>query len=206
MGSEPKTVPKLSLFSLTPSQQPEPSGMRTPPLRASASVPFLWEEAPGKPRENDIKPKNSPVRSLELPPRLLAEIKVTSPTTVLDGPEVGRSMSFTFSYRSPNESWGKRLTREKVGYFGSARWGSFRKNKEAVGGNLDFFSNGGRDFCGGATGGGGGGAKVKITRVRRRGSFLSISNSKAHFLASIYENIKQRVPWRRKQEKQRKMG
>lgn len=78
-GENPSsTPPKLSLFSL-PRQPSEPPGMVTPPLHASISVPFQWEEAPGKPRPFGIidpnsKPKSA--RSLDLPPRLFADAKV----------------------------------------------------------------------------------------------------------------------------------
>eukprot|EP00249_Psilotum_nudum_P015505 c25361_g1_i2 orf=92-1501(+) len=44
----------------------------TPPLtppKTPAAVPFLWEEAPGKPKKNGIR---SPSLTLQLPPRLLA--------------------------------------------------------------------------------------------------------------------------------------
>lgn len=185
----PVTIPKLSLFSL-PSQLSEPSDTATPPHPASASVPFLWEEAPGKPRlgtRTEVESAGddeSVIRSLGLPPRLLTEVKFTnmpSPTTVLYGPEMGRSLSFTFSFRTPSES--RRLTREKFGYFGSTRWGSFRKNNKAVvGASFEFSSsvNGGTghdddDYDHG---------KVKITRVRRRGSLLNLSNTKSHLLVS----------------------
>ncbi|XP_030500229.2 uncharacterized protein At4g00950 [Cannabis sativa] len=226
--------PKLSLFSL-PNQLPEPSGgSASPPRRVSASVPFQWEEAPGKPRaepsrqggaDQEEEERSLMMKSLELPPRLLGEVKFTnmtssSPTTVLYGPEVGRSLSFTFSFRSPTGD--QKLSRDRVGYFGSSRWGSFRKNNNnnnkvppvVVGGSFDispkeFYhhhhqhgitttssNNTNHDYNG----------KVKISRIRRRGSLSSFSNAKSHLLASIYESFKQVVPWRRKQEKQRKMG
>ncbi|PON81254.1 hypothetical protein TorRG33x02_229940 [Trema orientale] len=215
---EPITIPKLSLFSL-PNQLREQPGSASPPHRASASVPFLWEEAPGKPRQLTTEPDDdetsTTVRSLGLPPRLLTEVKFTnmpSPTTVLYGPEVGRSLSFTFSFRSPAAEGSRRLTRERVGYFGSTRWGSFRKNnnKAVLGASFDISSS----VNGTAATSSGHDdhdldldhGNVKITRVRRRGSLLSLSNTKSHLLASIYESFKQVVPWRRKQEKQRKMG
>ncbi|XP_042504185.1 uncharacterized protein At4g00950 [Macadamia integrifolia] len=113
LNTRSTTPPKLSLFSRIPHQSPEPSpptGMLTPPLRPPASVPFRWEEAPGKP----LLPTStvSAARCLELPPRLqLTESSTSnkklsstssrtlSPTTVLDGPDVGhrRSSSFTSS-------------------------------------------------------------------------------------------------------------
>ncbi|KAI3705890.1 hypothetical protein L1987_76139 [Smallanthus sonchifolius] len=95
------TPPKLSLFSL-PSKPPTlPDGL-TPPCNTVAAIPFLWEEAPGKPRStaSDDPPKSKIVKSLDLPPRLATmspanngknvgiEI-IPSPTTVLGGPYEG---------------------------------------------------------------------------------------------------------------------
>ncbi|KAK7338075.1 hypothetical protein VNO77_18673 [Canavalia gladiata] len=68
------------------SPEEEKSGMLTPPLHTSASVPFRWEQEPGKPipfllTHSDLLPK-----CLKLPPRLL----IPSPTTLFH-----RSPSFT---------------------------------------------------------------------------------------------------------------
>ncbi|KAK9291526.1 hypothetical protein L1049_019474 [Liquidambar formosana] len=221
MGSEqdyePSSTPKLALFSF-PSQSAEPAWMLTPPHQALASVPFQWEEAPGKPRPSTTtggggastlsEPEIG--RSLELPPRLLAEVKVTnmpSPTTVLDGPYVGRTLSYTFSFRKGESRKGK-------GNFGSWRWGGgLKENKELVEGSFDFSSSvrslGEVISDGGSvssSGGGGGGTEVKITRIRRKASFLPVSQTRSHLWASIYESFKQVVPWRRRQEKLRKTG
>ncbi|KAM1471690.1 hypothetical protein FF1_042048 [Malus domestica] len=211
MASEASITPKLSLFSL-PSQRPEPPGILTPPLQTTASVPFKWEEAPGKPRDCGGSAESKPkcARSLELPPRLLSEAaKITntpSPTTVLDGPDVGRTMSFSFTDGSPDAFGSKRLSKESYrsfggggGGFGSMRWASFRKNKEVV-------DHGGFDSLPPASGGGE--TKVKVTRVRRRASFLNASNTRSSMWASIYKSLKQvvPVPWRRRQEKLRNMA
>lgn len=94
---------KLPLFSFSHKynhvrrQSPERSGASTPP---SASVPFHWEEEPGKPKpctalstfsiSDDFAKK-----CLELPPRLLVDAKqYSSPTTVLEGPYIGWSSRF----------------------------------------------------------------------------------------------------------------
>lgn len=200
MGSEPEqsTALNLSLLSL-PSKPLEPSGALTPPLRTRASVPFQWEEVPGKPRSNHTiidQSKPSCARTLELPPRLLKEAKVINfpfPTTVLDsnyGPEVGRSLSFTFSFRNTSESTlGKRVSRDGAGSLGSRRWGSFRKTKECVGPSFEVSSSGSNGvektvIC---SGGDDDDAKVKITRIRRRGSLMNLSNTKSHLLVSEKE-------------------
>ncbi|KAK6117736.1 hypothetical protein DH2020_048525 [Rehmannia glutinosa] len=113
---EPNSTPKLTLSKLpyTKPREPPPHTMQTPPLRPSLSIPFRWEEAPGKPRATAYggatppSSANKAARScLDLPPRLLMfrdDAKITvmpSPNTVLDGPYVGRSLSLacTFSFR-----------------------------------------------------------------------------------------------------------
>ncbi|KAF7830727.1 uncharacterized protein G2W53_013060 [Senna tora] len=192
---------KLSLLISRPSKPPE-----TPPRQTNVSIPFQWEEAPGKPRPIHTKSEprsdssnNIARRALELPPRLLfSEAKLSnssnlpSPTTVLDGPYVGRAMSFTTSYRSP------RLVGKEQ--FGSTRWSSFRKNKEeCFEGSFDFSTTSVFDDHAGSASN-----KAKIARIGRRGSFFSLSQTRTHLWASIYESFKQVVPWKRRQEKQRK--
>ncbi|XP_045808730.1 uncharacterized protein At4g00950-like [Trifolium pratense] len=177
----------------------------TPPPRSAAiSIPFKWEEAPGKPRpchrelseakeREEVVNNNNVVRALELPPRLLLSLEsnngnnnnAPSPTTVLEGPYVGRAVSFTTSYRDSNKEISSGVN------FGSSRWGGLNlkeDNRIDRQGSFDFssWSVDGVD-------------KVKITRVRRRGSF---SRGTSHFWASIYGSFKQVVPWKRKQEKQ----
>ncbi|KAI3876194.1 hypothetical protein MKW98_029146, partial [Papaver atlanticum] len=197
---EPTSAPKLSLFSL-PNQSPEPTGMLTPPLRPPASVPFQWEEAPGKPRGGCCRKilSNDVARCLELPPRLLSEVKIIeipSPTTVLEGPYItGRSSSFSsasFSKeRFPDTGHGNNNNNNnKVigqGYFGN--WvkknsSSFKgfggqsaednivisRSSSSVSSSVfvtEVVAGGDENFT-----------KVKITRFRRRrGSFLSLSNT-----------------------------
>lgn len=175
----------LSLFSL-PSKPQEPPEALTPPLRTIASIPFQWEEAPGKPRHCNAESKPQSARTLELPPRLVSEPKLAqnnnaaSPTTVLDGPEMGRSLFVSYSFRSP-ESLGRRISREsRAGYFGgSSRWGSFRKNKDVVEANFDISPSSSKFGAGD-----GEAAKVKISSVRRRNSFLSLSQTKSPLLVS----------------------
>jgi hypothetical protein len=98
MGSAVEAVgsltSKVPLFSVSLMQSTEPSGMLTPPLHSSALVPFRWEEEPGKPRPCTALATVTNVfvtKCLELPPRLLSDIKLSSPTTVLEGPYVDRS-------------------------------------------------------------------------------------------------------------------
>ncbi|KAJ9146537.1 hypothetical protein P3X46_028787 [Hevea brasiliensis] len=209
MGSEASPTPRLPLFSLR-SKSNEPQGLPTPPIHTLASVPFQWEEAPGKPRPctttNEQQPKSKTARCLELPPRLLCEAKVNnlpSPTTILDGPYLGhsrsRSRSLSFgkgmSSFSSLENLGRRGNKGRM-IFGSSRWGSFRRNKEVVEGSVDFSSSPVFD-----SGDGGLSTKVKITRIRRKSSFLSFSSTRSHLWTNIYESFKQVVPWRRRQQR-----
>ncbi|XP_058189582.1 uncharacterized protein At4g00950-like [Rhododendron vialii] len=106
MGSEvdqpePISTPKLSLLIIPPDSLPEDQSVH---FYTSASIPFLWEEEPGKPRPctdqlidtvpvSDHPNNGGPKCLVDLPPRLqsseLKTTKVPSPTTVLDGPYVG---------------------------------------------------------------------------------------------------------------------
>ncbi|KAL6557123.1 hypothetical protein OROMI_017473 [Orobanche minor] len=95
-----------------------PSGISTPPLQTtSASVPFKWEEQPGKPRPcTDIipLPEPGPAKILGPPPcRMLLPTdpskrnpKMHSPTTVLDGPNTSgrpKFSSFRFFFRESSD-------------------------------------------------------------------------------------------------------
>ena len=170
MGSDqflPISSPKLPIYSL-PVKNNDPPGMLTPPLQAAVSVPFEWEEAPGKPsaawRRSGEKAGIS--RCLDLPPKMSSArvriIDVCSPTTVLEGPYVGRSVSFGIG-------GGKNDGLKERARFCSSRWKSSKEKGEAAGG-----------------GGGGGAAarggveketKVKITRMTRKSSFLTFSSN-----------------------------
>lgn len=147
---ETTSTPTLPLSSLPP----EPPWMPTPPRLTLASVPFLWEEAPGKPRPSpasELLWRVPALRELPPPPRLLNEAKqstLPSPTTVLDGPERAGD--------------------------GSKRWGSFRMFKDFVGGN-------GNDPS--ATGVDGGGGSGRFRR-KRTSSLSVSSYARSHFLVS----------------------
>ncbi|KAL0309362.1 UNVERIFIED_CONTAM: hypothetical protein Sradi_5878500 [Sesamum radiatum] len=122
MAEEDETDPcfsKLS-FPVLPLPAPtmamhspdHPSGTATPPLQTLASVPFKWEEQPGKPRPcTDIIPFPQPSKPLELPPcRLDPAHKMPSPTTVLDGPyNVARPKFSSFRFfREAHDSFDSR--------------------------------------------------------------------------------------------------
>lgn len=47
-----------------------------------------------------------------------------------------------------------------------------------------------------------GGTKVKMAKkIRRNGSFSSLSHAKSHFWAAMYEGFKQAIPWKSKKSK-----
>ena len=108
---EQRNIPRLPLFNPPPiMHSPERSGMVTPPLYTSASVPFGWEEEPGKPRPCTALVSFTTQKSLELPPRLqllddddatkLSKVsELPSPTTVLEGPSVCSSCHQPPSFR-----------------------------------------------------------------------------------------------------------
>lgn len=104
MGSEAEAeqdsnIPKLPLFSVPAMQiQMEMQSPERP--GTSASVPFRWEQEPGKPRLcNALVTFTNPTnKCLELPPRLL------STTTVLHSPHVTSSRFRSPSFRIEDNS------------------------------------------------------------------------------------------------------
>ncbi|KAG1367667.1 hypothetical protein COCNU_14G001350 [Cocos nucifera] len=219
------TPPKLNLYSL-PSQRREPAGMATPPVRVPVSVPFSWEEAPGKPRKEpglgDPRPSPSPVwhRGLDLPPRMVLEEMRSnnnlSSIAVHDGPYVlGRAA--TCSAFSSGENPVK--TKERGVWF----WRRVKERKVRRDGNWEMSFKGLRGFispslssssqssAGSSIGDGVGNEeeeeeeeeakhdrKVRITRFRRTKSLASVSShATSHLWAGIYGGLKQFVPWRK---------
>ncbi|XP_010482686.1 PREDICTED: uncharacterized protein At4g00950-like [Camelina sativa] len=222
------TTPKLPLFSYPMNNNNRAyettPGLATPPVNIAGSVPFQWEEAPGKPLRIKKPARSSNqrgvVRGLDLPPRLLLPGETTtsvnepSPTTVLDGPYDLRRRSLSL----PRSSAVIRKLRgvvpapapekeQRLFGGGSSRWGSFGKCKDVSEGIFDFprFRDDGchcrKDWTGGGVAGDGG-AKVKLFRIKRKeGSFFNLSHTtKSEFWARVYEGFKQVIPWKRKQE------
>ncbi|CAH8337016.1 unnamed protein product [Eruca vesicaria subsp. sativa] len=220
------STPKLPLFSYPMNRPYETPGLATPPVNIAGSVPFLWEEAPGKPRSSVGKPprlnrtgdKRGAPRCLDLPPRLLlpgearksSTANEPSPTTVLDGPYDlrRRSMSLPRSAAVIRKLRGVSAPEEKTS-FGPSRRGSLGNCKEVSESIYDFsrFKDGGcdcrKDWAGGGYDfAGDGGTKVKLfRRLQRKGNLFNLSHAtKSDFLARVYEGFKQVIPWRRKQE------
>ncbi|KAL9262424.1 hypothetical protein AKJ16_DCAP10312 [Drosera capensis] len=131
--TEQSSILSLPIFSLQPPRATmERPGMAPSPLHTAASVPFRWEEQPGKPRPCTTTlshPTNTGVpKCLELPPRLLyiesskSKDKPPSPTTVLEGPDqVARSIFQSYSFRF---TAGKMATREETNEGGGGSGGS----------------------------------------------------------------------------------
>lgn len=199
-------------------QSPYHSGMLTPPLHTLASVPFQWEEEPGKPRPCTAlialpNPKNTETKCLELPPRLFMEsttkiTKMPSPTRVLDGPYVG----------IPNLSSSFRSLVEAKGSFD----GSSSKSPEKVQLRTVVLSKKGNkrrglfDSWGKKTitvlkgrkkeiGDDDAGTKAKIGKLTRNGSFSSFTQARSHLWDAIYEGFKQVMPWKNRKSNKEKL-
>ncbi|CBI40566.3 hypothetical protein VitviT2T_023719 [Vitis vinifera] len=211
--SDPSYAPKLPLFSIA-MQEPEPSGTQTPPLQTTASVPFRWEEEPGKPRPCTALvalSKSSSARCLDPPPRLFSSdvklSKMPSPTTVLEGPYVARSAFQCSSFRvardrrhsfgrggSPERGQLGAMVLGRRGFFGG--WGrKNHKGKREASRSLDLEEGSSPATTGDYDSGGG--SSEKMTRMSRSGRYLSLSQARSHFWASVYEGLKQVVPWKR---------
>ncbi|KAI7747653.1 hypothetical protein M8C21_017522 [Ambrosia artemisiifolia] len=218
MGSntepDPYTLPKLPLFSIPP-HLTEPSGTLTPPLQTTtASVPFQWEEQPGKPRPcTDIIISTTHInKCLELPPRLA---KTSSPTTVLEGKSVFSSSSFRFAKE-------RRRRGQLQGSFDSNCSGGWSSspNEDKDGGQVDDKNDhnvgrGNRQFGSFRLLSGGRKHKGSVVisslasmdagfsdenKMRRNSSLSKVTRS--HFWATVYKGFKQVVPWRKKTTKE----
>lgn len=161
-----ENLPLFSIPHLSLMDSPQHSGMLTPPIYSAVSVPFRWEEEPGKPRFStavSISASTSP--SLELPPRLLV-------------PRSECSSSFRFDEKSS-------LFMKKRGWFGSwrKRGLNLRGKREQIGiGGLVFPSLELEESLG---------SKVEASRFRRNGSFSSLMSStqiKPHFWVKYFLN------------------
>ncbi|KAG6437581.1 hypothetical protein SASPL_102500 [Salvia splendens] len=203
MGEESENeacFPTLKLpFAEIPDSPEHPS---TPPFQASATIPFQWEEQPGKPRPcSDIITRPKPAKSLELPPCMSMNpadkfTKTPSPTTVLEGPySVGRP-KFS-SFRFFREGHDSLVSPEAAALLGAKKSGKarglFGKFKGGAGGSCrfspstvsscsnseDLFANN----CG--------------VKINRNGSFSNLSHAKPSQLwTSFCHGIKQIMHWK----------
>ncbi|XP_055817102.1 uncharacterized protein At4g00950-like [Solanum dulcamara] len=201
MGStETSSTLKLPLFSVNSA---EDLGMLTP-LHTLASIPFSWEEEPGKPRPcTDLIPLPNSI-CLEPPPRLYMEsTKSSSPTTVFDGPYITSKPKFS-SFR---------FLRDR------RRQGSFDSTASSETGQLSSFVVGNKKVESKSWWRGTSGVKdksgadsrdsvslsdectMKMATLKRSGSFSRLSQTKTHIWATIYEGFKQVLPWKSKKSK-----
>ncbi|GAU13668.1 hypothetical protein TSUD_347720 [Trifolium subterraneum] len=222
MGSEAEvteqesSIPRLPLFSVSPLQKPmespERPGTVTPPLQTSGSVPFRWEQEPGKPRLcNALVPFINPTeKCLELPPRLLG---VASPTLLQQGPYVtsNRFRSPSIKIEEDNSCYGsfssdRGLLGSTMGVLikrDSAWFGSWRKNvkRDQISGGSHVFPSSSNGTIGIA--------ETTVTHnkmMKRSGSSSSFSrHGKSRVWTTIREGMKQVVPlkWRSKRLKKK---
>ncbi|MBA0579028.1 uncharacterized protein At4g00950 isoform X1 [Gossypium raimondii] len=231
MGTEAENessyTPKLPLFSAPQAhmQSPERSGTSTPPLHVSASVPFRWEDEPGKPKPCTTltlfsNPNHLAQKCLELPPRLLQDAKST---TVLEPARLQSSSSFRMgsecygSFRVGSVSpervqlgtmvLSKRGTYKDKGFLGSWKRKTFKAKREVGGAGKSYVfpSSGDKDSeCSREEEEEeeeeSNSSSVKTTRIKRVGSFHNLFNSKSHFWATIYQGLKLAVPWNKKKK------
>ncbi|XP_076917565.1 uncharacterized protein LOC143577686 [Bidens hawaiensis] len=202
MGSysepDPYYIPRLSLFSIT-THIPEPSGTKTPPLQPAASVPFQWEEQPGKPRPctDIVVASTQPNKRLDLPPRLTmtdsTKPSLRSPTTVLDGPGDlgGKPSSFRESFRFPKRRRRQKSLDSNFSDPWSPSWLPGEQQLQRLllpGSKIDsplMTPSMDAGFVEGKT------------KMRRNSSMSKVSGS--HIWAKIYEGFKRVViPWRKK--------
>ncbi|CAJ1950437.1 unnamed protein product [Sphenostylis stenocarpa] len=215
-------IPRLPLLNPPTMHSPERSGMKTPPLFTSASVPFGWEEEPGKPRPCTalVSFSNPTPKCLELPPRLLADSqlnsnnnKLSSPTTVLEGPYpyVATSSCHSLSFRISEDCYGSfgaergqlgtmvlnqgvGIKEKQKGWFGS--WREKTLKREASGGSHVFPSSVDKDPDNVGTIEGTTHKKVRNMRKRNRsGSFTNPFYTKSSVWTTMYEGLKRVVPW-----------
>ncbi|XP_017219172.1 uncharacterized protein At4g00950 [Daucus carota subsp. sativus] len=234
MVSEESSTPKLLMLS--PRLSPNPPGLSTPPHQTSASVPFLWEEEPGKPRPCTALVTLPHHKCLELPPRLQPLehsrliTKTPSPTTVLDGPYVAKSVAYSssfrifsrskrydsFDYRSSGRFSPERVQigalfgnekKGRKGLFGHSK-GQMHKSKKVLGTKLEFCEEGSSvispswDDV----------SQFAEEEDEKEGDnsgtpikvkMTNLSHAKSHFWMTMREGIKHAIPWKsRKSKKQ----
>ncbi|GAU37399.1 hypothetical protein TSUD_361040, partial [Trifolium subterraneum] len=187
-----KKIPKLPLLNPSPLMySPERSGTKTPPLYISASVPFVWEEEPGKPKPcTDIVTFSNPttlIKCLELPPKL------QSPTTVLDGPYKKECESQSFG--SENVKLGSLILKEeemggkKKGFFGNWRKKDIKVKKHV-------FLSSSVDKDNGEIIGSDKNLQMKKIKHYGSSSFDNPFHAKSPVWTKMCEGLKRVVPWK----------
>ncbi|KAJ3671201.1 hypothetical protein LUZ60_008627 [Juncus effusus] len=178
---------ETSKFNSRPSLRWDQPGSATPPPQKPGSVPFLWEEKPGKPKKSissadGTGPLSS--RSLKLPPRLVAEMKGghhvdsdDSPTTVLDGPDLV-NVNPTSLELVPCHSFSSRVQEKKKKPWFWRRKKDEKEEEENEKKEVQY-----------------------VSRLRRNRSLMSVPSlhGSSHFWACIRKNLnlKQVILWRK---------
>ncbi|XP_016446942.2 uncharacterized protein At4g00950-like [Nicotiana tabacum] len=220
-AAEMSSTLKLPLFSVESSQ--EDLGMLTP-LHTLASIPFKWEEEPGKPRPcTDLIPLPNSI-CLEPPPRLYnMEFSKTSssPTTVFDGPYITNKPRFS-SFRllrrdrrhrrqgsfdsTTSSETGQLSTTLVLGNKKSESKSWWRRptthhvKHNGCEINSGFVFPSSIDYstdCVEECSS----SSIKMETFRRSGSFSGHSQAKTHIWAAIYEGFKQVIPWKNRKSK-----
>ncbi|KAI3517735.1 hypothetical protein L1887_16953 [Cichorium endivia] len=196
MDFEPNsTSPKLLLFSQGFNRL-EMEGGFTPPPHYKATIPFQWEEAPGKPRSTTVTANDPPpqaAKSLVLPPRMLINSATTtptngkakvemmrSPTSVLEGPYSGKS------------KWKMMMPLKKMimckdtssHQFSSWSWDSITDTRRSSSSSFDDLSNSLDSMS-------------KINKVSKRHSLIFFNKNTCSIMEGMNQSINQAVPWRR---------
>lgn len=212
------TPPKLTLNSSFSSSkradrtENEPEAQSTPPIQLPGAVPFTWEEAPGKPKQQHKS--NAQVnlvaefngedeKRLELPPRLSASASErrggchrfknhTSPTSVLDRPS-------SLFRRAASLRFGRKSSRTALKYWHTGD-GASEKDSRAM--SLDSSSSSSNVSVSVDEGGEESELderKVRIMRYRKKKPVLCLaSHSASHFLGGVFGRMKHAmVPYRK---------
>ncbi|CAA0831380.1 Unknown protein [Striga hermonthica] len=191
--NEPTSFPKLKFpflpLSSVATQSPD-HHHPPPPLETQASVPFKWEEQPGKPRPcTDIITLPGPARLPEPPPCRLTLTKMPSPTTVLDGPYVYSVARPRFSsfrlFREPFDGIGDSPRGSMDGPVGD---GGAHKRKGFLGRGLMRFKGDGRSTEGGRGNSGFSSPASAEGKLNRSGSFTSFSQPSSPRLSCSADN------------------
>ncbi|KAK4418499.1 hypothetical protein Salat_2262700 [Sesamum alatum] len=213
-----KAAAAAATMGMDSPQRPSDSGISTPPLQTPASVPFKWEEEPGKPRLFSTTPQpqvpsntNTNTKCLELPPacsRMLfidnidgPPTKTPSPTSVLDGPYkvVGRPKfsSFRFFREGHKDSVDVLFGSNKGSGTGGKQkargrfFGKLRSGGKKVV-DVEVFSSSEERILGGVG-----------RKMARHGSFSGVvdphatnNKSSSRIWGTIYQGLKQVVQWK----------
>nr|XP_043615917.1 uncharacterized protein At4g00950-like [Erigeron canadensis] len=201
--------PKLLLYSQRFKKPGQLQGGFTSPSHSVATVPFQWEEAPGKPRfTTNINPqpqKSNSFRSLDLPPRMFSSKSkrefILSPKTVLDGPDVDTQSSSWIVGKSKwkiinplRKIMSKETSRIK---YSSWSWDGFRdiSSRGSVSGgsgDTSFSTSTSSDGLSYSLD-----SKLKSKKLSRIHRFFPLDGTTSIILENMYEGINQVVPWRR---------